>query len=126
MARVGGAAVQIGVLAGLGNLLIFNHFLPPVADVRQGEPHDSIIEGSERTALIVGIVFTTVVASYVRSFDTFVVAGAVLVAADFAYKHANAVSPATGKMQPTTSPGIDTSDNQESFNMPDYSGGTGQ
>lgn len=61
-----------------------------------------------------------------RSFDTFVVAGAVLVAADFAYKHANAVSPATGKMQPTTSPGIDTSDNQESFNMPDYSGGTGQ
>jgi|HubBroStandDraft_6_1064221.scaffolds.fasta_scaffold150419_2 hypothetical protein len=125
--RVSGQAVQVGVLVGLGNLLIFNHFLPSVADVRQGTPHDPIIEGSERTALFVGIGFSVIAAAYVRSFDTFVVATAVLVAADFAYKHANAHNPSTGKMQPTNASGLDTgADNTESFSMPDYSGSAPQ
>lgn len=122
MPRVTAQAAQIGVLVGIGELLIFEHFLPPVTDVKTASPYNPHIESSERTALLLGIGFAVLVASYVRSFDTFVVAGAILAAADFAYKHANAVNPNTGKMQPTNSPGLDTGGNDNAYPMADYSG----
>jgi hypothetical protein len=91
-------AVELGVLVGVGNLLIFQHFMPPVTDVKAGPQHDGLIEGSERTALLVSVAFTTLAAGFVKSWDTFLIAGAVIVGVDFAYKHANAMHPDTGKV----------------------------
>jgi hypothetical protein len=91
-------AVELGVLTGVGNLLIFQHFMPPVTDVKQGDQFDNLAEGSERTALLVSIAFSGLVATFVRSWDTFLVAGAVIIGVDYAYKHAIAVHPATGTM----------------------------
>lgn len=92
-------AVEVGVLTGVGNLLIFQHFMPPVTDVKAGDQFDFLTESSERTALLVAIAFSGLVSTFVRSWDTFLVAGAVIIGVDFAYKHAIAVHPATGTVQ---------------------------
>jgi len=92
-------AVEVGVLAGVANLLIFQHFMPPIADVKTGDQFNPLIEGSERTALLVSVASTALISGFVRSWDTFLVGGAIIVGIDFAYKHANAVHPDTGTMQ---------------------------
>ena len=92
-------AVQLGVLVGVGNLLIYQHFMPPVTDVKVGEQFNQLAEGSERTALLVSVGFSAIAAGFVKSWDTFLIAGIVIVGIDFAYKHAIACHPATGTMQ---------------------------
>jgi hypothetical protein len=107
-------AVQVGVLVGVGNLLIYQHFMPPVTDVKAGEQFNQLAESSERTALAVSVGFSAIAAGFVRSWDTFLIAGIVIVGVDFAYKHAIACHPNTGTMQ---------SPAQESANvhpLPDY------
>lgn len=100
-------AVELGVFVGLGNTLIFMHFLPPVSDVRAAQPFNPQVESSERTALLVTTAFTLLVAGFARSVETFMIAGAVIVAVDFTYKHANAVNPNNNKMVPAGSQGLD-------------------
>jgi hypothetical protein len=92
-------AVQVGVLVGVGNLLIFQHFMPPVTDVKAGDQFNPLAESSERTALLVSVGFSAIAAGFVKSWDTFLVAGIVIVGIDFAYKHAIACHPATGTMK---------------------------
>jgi hypothetical protein len=114
-------AVQLGVLVAIGNLLIFQHYLPPVVDERAADQFDRAAEGAERQALIVSVLFTAAIASYVKSWHTFVVAGAAIVVVDFAHKHGNAIHPATQTMQ--TPGGTPSSGMPEGsrYNMPDYS-----
>jgi hypothetical protein len=115
-------AVELGVLVGLGDLLIFQHFMPTVADVRTADSFNPDIESAERTALLVTVAFTLLVSGAVRSLDTFVIAGAVIVATDFAYKHANAVNPNTGKMTPVSNSG-GGGDAASVHPLPDYNTG---
>jgi len=110
-------AVELGVLVGVGNLLIFQHFMPPVTDVKMGEQYEQTAERSERTALLVAIGFSAVAATFVRSWDTFLIAGVAIIGVDFAYKHAIAVHPATGTMN---SPGGDSLDMANVHPLPDY------
>jgi hypothetical protein len=111
-------AVELGVLVGVGNLLIYQHFMPPVTDVKMGEQYEQNAESSERTALLVAIGFSALAATFVKSWDTFLVAGVVIIGVDFAYKHAIAVHPATGTM---TTPGEQIgSDNDNVHPLPDY------
>jgi hypothetical protein len=121
MAAFNRHAVEVGILAGIGNLLIFNHFMPPVADIKLQDPLNPLIESSEREALIAAIVFTSAVSVAVRSWDTFLIAGAVLVGVDFAVKHANAVSPDTGKMAGPATASLAAPAGTADHPMPDYS-----
>jgi hypothetical protein len=114
-------AVEVGIMAGLGNILIFNHFMPPVADIRQAQPYDQDIEKSERTALLVCTAWTILVSAFTQKIETFAIAGAVLVGVDFAFKHANGVYPSTGTLQP---PG-GTSQQTGLAPVADYTEGTG-
>jgi len=91
-------AVEVGVLVSFGNFLIFQHFMPPVTDVRAADQFNPFAESSERTALIAATAFTVLVSGFVRSFDTFIIAGAGIVLIDYAYKHAIAVHPDTNTM----------------------------
>lgn len=100
-------AVELGVFTGLVNTVIFLHFLPPVADVKTFPASNPDIESSERTALLATTAFTLLVAGFARSWDTFIIAGAVVVGVDFAFKHANAVSPETGSMVQPENAGLD-------------------
>jgi hypothetical protein len=109
-------AVEVGVLAGVANLLIFQHYMPPITDVKAADQFNPLAESSERTALLLAVGSTAVIATFVRSWDTFLVGGIVIVAVDFAYKHAIAVHPDTGTMQ---SPGGQYSD-ASVHPLPDY------
>jgi hypothetical protein len=110
-------AVEIGVLAGVGDLIIYQHFVPPISDVRMQAPMNKNIEGSERTALYAGIVWTVLVTAFTQKIETFAIAGGVLAVLDFAYKHAIAVNPASGKMADSS---------QGAYSLPDYeTDGTG-
>jgi hypothetical protein len=112
-------AVELGVVVGLANTVIFLHFLPPVTDVKAAEPFNADIETSERTALMVTTAFTLLVAGFARSVETFMIGGAVVLAVDFAYKHANAVVPGTSKMAPANAGAMDAG---QSHPLPDYAG----
>jgi hypothetical protein len=108
-------AVEIGAIGAVGEFLIFNHFMPPVIDVRAQQPHDSEIEKSERTGLIVGTAFLALLTSFSPGkLETFALVGGALVVLDFAYKHANAVHPDSGTMQ--SGMGAD----QNLYDVPDY------
>jgi hypothetical protein len=100
---------------GIVDVLIWRHFVPNVADVRTAQPFNGDVESAERTALLVGTLFTLVAAGFAKSAEVFAVGGLVLVALDFATKHANTVNPDTGKMA-DAAPGTVA----ESFPMPDY------
>lgn len=115
-------AVELGVLVGLANTIIFLHYLPPVSDVKAATPFNKNVESSERTALIATTAFTLLVAGFARSVETFMIGGAVVVGVDFAYKHANAVNPGTNKMVPT---GQDSMDVSNVHSLPDYAGAMG-
>jgi hypothetical protein len=113
------AAVEVGVIGAVGEFLIFNHFMPPVLDVRANQPYNPEIEKSERTALIVGTAFLILLTAFTQKVETFAIVGGAAVAIDFAYKHANAVHPASGTMQRDMS-------EQAMYPIPDYeSDGTG-
>jgi hypothetical protein len=116
------SAVEVGVVGALGEFLIFNHFMPPVVDVRANEANNSELEKSERTGLIVGAAFLVLLTAFTQKVETFAIAGGALVAIDFAYKHANAVSPASGTME-----GSAGGQEQSLYAIPDYeqSEGTG-
>src|SRR5215831_14710901 len=93
-------AVEIGVVGAVGEFLIFNHFMPPVIDVRANQPFDRELEKSERTGLLVGAAFLAILTTMSPGkIETFAIVGGALVLLDFAYKHANAVHPASGTMQ---------------------------
>jgi hypothetical protein len=118
MASLNKHAVELGVLAGIGNLLIFQHFMPPVTDVKGASAQfDPLVESSERTALFVAIAFNSVIAGAVRSWDTFLIGATAIIVIDFAYKHANAVHPDTGTM---TAPGGQQMDTQSIHPLPNY------
>jgi hypothetical protein len=110
-------AVELGVMVGLVNTVIFLHFLPPVADVKAAQPFNQNIETSERTALLATTAFTLVVAGFAKSLETFMIGGAVIVGVDFAFKHANAVNPATNKMVPAGQAGLNM---PNVHSLPDY------
>ena len=90
--------ITYGILVGIADALIWRHFVPNVSDVRVAEAYNKDIEKAERTALLVGSGFTLVVAGFARSAEVFAIGGLVLVGLDFATKHANAVTPHTGKV----------------------------
>lgn len=113
------AAVEVGVIGALGEFLIFNHFMPPVIDVRANQPHDAEIEKSERTALVVGTGFLILLTAFTQKVETFAIIGGGLVLLDYAYKHANAVHPATGTMAPAMG------EDQSLYSVPDYEAAEG-
>lgn len=108
--------VELGVLVGLGNLLIFNHFMPSMDQVKSTPQFDQQCEQCEREALMATTAFTLLVAGFARSLDTFIVGGMVVVGVDFAFKHAIAVHPETNTMQ---SPGMQSGATVHP--LPDYS-----
>lgn len=107
----------IGVGAAFVGIMIYNHFLPSIADIRTAQPFNPDVETAERQALFASTAFVLVTAGLTRSIEVFIIGGVAIVLVDYIAKHANAVSPDTGKMvQPTpTASGL-----SESFPMPDY------
>ena len=106
------------ILFGVGvagvDVLLWQHFVPNHSDIRTADAYNPDIESAERKALLIGSAFTLIVAGFARSVEVFTIGGGALVMLDFATKHANAVNPQTGKMQPVSS--VEST----SYPMPDY------
>ena|ERR1700679_3994713 len=102
-----------GILVGAVDALIWTHFMPSIADIKEVTQFNGNIESTERTALLVCTGFTLVTAGFARSARVFAIGGLVILALDYATKHANAVNPSTGAM---ADDGTATS-----YPMPDYS-----
>jgi hypothetical protein len=107
--------MTVGVLVGVVDTLIWTHFLPSIADIKEVSQFNGNIEQTERTALVAASAFTLISAGFARSAKVFAIGGLVIVALDYATKHANAVNPQTGKMA-QAGEGQATS-----YPMPDYS-----
>lgn len=106
--------MTVGILTGAVDALIWTHFMPSIADIKEVSQYNDNIESTERTALIVCTGFTLLTAGFARSARVFAIGGIVILALDFATKHANTVNPQTGKMaQPD--------EGSTSYPMPDYS-----
>jgi hypothetical protein len=106
--------LTIGILTGAVDALIWTHFMPSVADIKEVAQFNGNIEQTERTALIAATAFTLLTAGFARSARVFAIGGVVILALDFATKHANTVNPQTGKM---AQPGEGQA---TSYPMPDY------
>jgi len=114
------SAIELGVIGAVGEFLIFNHFMPPVIDVRANQPNNSEIEKSERTALMVGTGFAILLTVFSPGrYETFSIAAGALVGIDFAFKHANAVHPATGSIHRA-------GEEQSLYSVPDYENDPGE
>jgi hypothetical protein len=110
------------VLAGLAEAgavyVIYQAALPNHADIRSADAHNTDIEASRKRAAwmaagVLGIVFLMT-----KDLNSFLIGGLALGGIDILTKHANAVSPATGKMvAPAGKPG-----DVNSFPMPDFTG----
>lgn len=107
----------VGLFTAAGVYLIFNNALPNVTDIRGAMPHNNDVEKARKTAAweaagLVGLVFLVA-----RDLNSYIISGAALVGIDLMYKHANAVHPATGK--------VDTSNSGQSvsnvYPLPEYS-----
>lgn len=105
----------VAAVVGAADVLIFQHFVPHMADVRRAEPMNTDIEKAERQGLFIATTFTLLVAGLYRSAEVFAVGGAVILGLDFATKHANAVNPQTGKVESAQQTGVGMS-----YPQPDY------
>ena len=109
-----------GVALGLGELvavyLIYNSQLPSGADIRAGNPNNTDIESSRKSAAwksaaLIGLVFLLT-----RDLNSFIVSGAGLTGIDYATKHHNAINPSSGKLQTDTG----TVAPSNVYSMPEY------
>ena len=110
------------VLAGLAEAgavyVIYQAALPNHADIRSAEAHNTDIEASRKRAAWMAAGVLGVVFLMTKDRNSFLIGGLALAGIDILTKHANAVSPATGKMvAPAGKPG-----DVNSFPMPDFTG----
>lgn len=103
----------VAILTGVMDAIVWSHFNPSIADIKEVAQFNGNVEQTERTALFVCTGITLLMAGFARSARVFAIGGAVIIALDFATKHANAVNPQTGQMA--------DSQGATSYPMPDYS-----
>lgn len=91
-------ATTVGLLTAAGVYLVYNNALPSVVDIRSAPPHDNDVEAARKHAAIKSAALIGVVFLVARDLNSYIISGAALVGIDLMYKHANAVHPATGKI----------------------------
>jgi hypothetical protein len=113
------------VMTGLANgaivIAIYQHSMGAgILDMRTAQPHNTDIETSRKQAAYLSAAVLSVVFLLTRDRNAAMIGGLVLAGVDLTVKHANAVSPETGKIQAEAgSVSIDPSMAQV-YPMPDY------
>lgn len=112
---------MVGLLTAAGVYLIYNNAVPNVTDIRAAQPHNADVESARKgaawkSAVLIGLVFVIA-----RDVNSYIISGAALIGIDYLHKHANAIHPATGKVD-VSGGGMSvapTVDNE--YAMPNYS-----
>ena len=117
-----GAGTTVGLLTAAGVYLIYNNALPTTADVTASPSNDNTIEQCRKKAAWESIALIGVVFLVARDLNSYIISGAALVAMDLAYKHSNAVHPATGKVDRSSDAASIDSDapNAAVYSLPEY------
>lgn len=92
------SAVVVGALTAVGVLMIYNHAIPNLTDVRTAPAHDGDVEVSRKTAAIEGVALVVIVSAISRDLTPYIIGGLALAGMDYLVKHHNATDPATGKL----------------------------
>lgn len=77
---------------------IYQINMPSTADVRAANPHNSAVDGSRNAAAWTAIAISAALGLLAQDPNIFIFGGGFAVALDWYYRHANAVSPATGQV----------------------------
>lgn len=109
------SAPVVGLLEAIAVYEIYNHAMPSTADIRGVAQHNPDIETTRKHAAIESVVLLGVVFAVTRDFNAFIIGGVATILVDMSFKHANAVSPATGRAD--TSAGAMISN---VYPLPDY------
>jgi hypothetical protein len=92
------SATTVGLLTAAGVYLIYQNSLPSVTDILSADPHDDTVEKARRMAAIKSAALIGVVFLVSRDYNSYIISGASLIGLDYLHKHANAVNPATNKL----------------------------
>lgn len=84
---------------------VYMHFLPPVADVRAAQPNNKNMNSTRREATVTSAAVVAGISLLTKDPTIFIVGGAMVVALDFAHRHANVSHPVTGQLVPSPSVG---------------------
>ena len=110
-------SVATGVGIGVVDLFVFNQHLPPMADIRTAQPHNTDVDAARRQATGMCIAVNGLVSLMTRDWNVFLIGGVVTVGMSYLAVHANALNPQTGKLD-VGAPML----NAEAtvYSMPDY------
>lgn len=95
--------IGAGLATALAVYLIYQASLPPVVDVRAGNPNDANIEAARKGAAwksagVIGLVFLLS-----RDMNQLIISGMSLGGIDYMYKHHNAFDQSTGSLEGSAS-----------------------
>lgn len=96
-------ATGIGLLGAVGVFLIYDNALPSITDICSAQPHDDDVEKARKHAAWMGAGLAVGMFVLGRDYNSFIITGGALAVIDVAYKHANALNSATGKVDVDTS-----------------------
>jgi hypothetical protein len=94
----GDQAVTIGLGEAAVVYMIYSHALPSHTDIRSADPHNTDVEAARKRAAWHSGLFVALLFLIHRDKDATLIAAAALTGIDLTIKHANAVSPSTGRM----------------------------
>ena len=97
------SATTVGLLTAAGVYLIYQNALPNVTDILAADPHDDTVEKARRMAAIKSAALVGLVFLISKDYNSYIISGGALVGLDYLHKHANAVNPATNKLDDSPS-----------------------
>jgi|SRR6185437_5498717 len=82
---------------------VYQHFMPNVADVQATPAHNNVLNNSRREATWVSAGVVGGISLITKDPTIFIVGGAMVIALDFAHRHANSTHHVTGAVVPAPS-----------------------
>ncbi len=108
---------ETSVIAGLSVAAlvyaIYSNATPSVADIRVAKPHDPDIEASRKLAAWTSAGVVAGVSLIAKDGTIFVMGGAMVIALDWWHRHANEVTPLTGRATAPDTVPVETQANDE-------------
>lgn len=92
-----------GVISAAAVYLIYQNAMPSTTDLRTVAPHNTDADQARKTAAYESAALLGIVFAVTRNLDAFIIGGSAMFGIDLMYRHANAVHPATGKVDDTES-----------------------
>lgn len=117
--------VSLPVALAVGTMVyaVHSNATPPLVDIRSVTPNNPDLDASRKTATWITAGIVSFVSLVSKDVNIFIIGGAMVVAMDFWTRHADAVSPETGKvtvLESLSAQGVSTGAYDVDDTMPEY------